>query len=96
MSVLEYIQCVTVEVHLTVEVLQRECLNGNSVTAIVLGPVDEVLEVQVVLNGAAREFGFLVDSRGESRSNGPEPKEDGDRRQKGDQEGCHEASTDFP
>lgn len=63
-SVLKGVQSVTLEVHLSIEVLLEENFHGNLALAPVFGSVAFAVEVEVVFHGAARVLGLLVLTRG--------------------------------
>lgn len=75
-SVLEYLQCIAIEVNLSIEIHVVESLHGDLVASAILGLICGILEGKVVLDRAARERDFFSLPRTEGRSQVPETDQD--------------------
>lgn len=92
-SVFQDLQSVTLEVNLSIEVLLVEDLHGNLALATVLGPVMLVVEVQVVLDRAARVLGLLILAGRDGGRDGPEDHQNRDGGEDGKEDGGVEAAA---
>lgn len=95
MSVLQDFQHVTLDINLTGEVLLVESLHGDLGTAVVLLPVLLAVELEVGLDGLARELGLVVLPGRHAGCDGPEGHQDGDRGQDGEEDPCVESTADL-
>jgi hypothetical protein len=95
MSVLQYIESITLKINLAVEVLLVESLHGNLALAMIFDTVMFAVELQVVLNRAARILGFLVLARRHGRGHGPEEHQDRNGSEDGEEDGGVETSSDL-
>lgn len=96
MTVLHDLETVTVELDVAVEEHLLECLQGNSVLAIVLALVGLLLEGEVVLDGTARVLCLFVLAGSQSRNDNPEGGQDGDAREDGEEDTSLDATSDLP
>lgn len=95
-SVLHNLETVTLEVDIAVKVLLVEGLHGDLLVTLVLVFVGLLLEVEVLLDGTAREAGLFVLSGGDGRDDQPEETEDGEIDDEGKEDGRLETTTDLP
>lgn len=94
-TVLHDLKGVAVEVDIAVEVLLVESLHGDLRTAVVLGAVGLLVELEVVLNGGTRVASLLVLAGSVAGSNGPEGHQDGNGSQETKEDPGLEATTDL-
>lgn len=87
MSVLQDIKSIPLEINLAIEVLLVESLHGNLALAMIFGTVMFAVELQVVLNRAARVLGFLVLARRHGGGHAPEGYQDWNGREEGKEDG---------
>lgn len=92
---LHNVEAVALEVNLASEVLFVESLHGDLVLAVVLGAVGFRMEVEVVLNRAARVLDLLVLSRRHGRRRSPVGNQDRQGGEDGEEDGGEEATADL-
>jgi hypothetical protein len=95
-AVLENVEGVAVELDVAVKVHLLEGLHGNLAFSMVLGLILGLLEGEIVLDGAARVLGLLVQARRDNRGDDPEGREEGRRREERKEDGRLEPATGFP
>jgi hypothetical protein len=95
-SVLHNLETVTLEVNIAIKVLLVEGLHGDLLVALVLVSVGLLLEVEVLLDGTAREADLFVLSGGDGRDDQPEETENGEIDDQGKEDGGLETTTDLP
>ena len=78
MTVLQYLETVSFELNIAVEVQCLECVNWYLVPFFVFLPVRCVEEIQVGFDGSAGEFDFFVLARCETGGEVPETSEEGE------------------
>jgi hypothetical protein len=93
---LEDLQHVAIELHLTIEVLLLEGLDGDLLLAIVCIAVLGLVELEVVFNGLAGQLGLLVHAGGEFRREPPEGAQNGEEQDKSEENPCLEAHAPAP
>lgn len=95
-SVLHNLETVTLEVDVAVEVLLVESFHGNLLMTLVLVSVGLLLEVEVLLDGTARESNLVVLSGRDGRDDQPPGAEKGEISKEGKEDGSLETTTDLP
>lgn len=95
-TVLHNLEAVTLEVDVTVKVHLVEGLHGDLVGATVLETVGLLLEVQVVLDGTARELGLVRLTRGDGGDGEPPSCQDGQINDESEEDEGLEATANLP
>lgn len=96
MTILHNVKAVTLEVDISIKVLLVEGLHGDLVVATVLVSVGLLLEVEVVLDGAAGELNLLGLAGRYGRDDQPPNGEDRKIDEDGKEDGSLEATSDLP
>lgn len=94
--ILHDLQTVTVEIHVSVKVHLVEGLHGDLVLAMVLGLVGRLLEGEVVLDGTAGIPRLLVLARADRRHDQPEPTQQWDCGEEGEEDSGLVPTSDLP
>lgn len=92
----EDVEHVALELDLAIEVLLLESLDGDLLLAVVCIAVLLLVELQVVLNGLARELGLLVLAGRELRGQPPERSQNGKGGEQSNEDPCLQATSDLP
>lgn len=95
MTVLQHFESIALEIDLAIKVHLMEGLHGDLVLAMILGTIMLVVEMQVVLNRTAGEFGLLISAGTNAGSNSPEDHQDWNGREQGEEQRRLEASANL-
>ena len=79
MAIFHDVERVSIEVNVAIEIHFVESLHGNFLLAFIPCPILLSLETDIMLYRPSGKFSFLVHTRRESRSQGPEHNEDGQK-----------------
>ena len=92
----EDVEHVALELDLAIEVLLLESLDGDLLLAVVCIAVLLLVELEVVLDGLARELGLLVLAGRELRGQPPERPQNGEGGDQSNEDPCLQATSNLP
>ena len=95
MTILETLQSIGLEIHLSIEIFFVKRFQGNLALALILGAVVLAVEVEVVFHRPARVRGLFIFARRNRRRHRPKHHQDRDRGEDGKEDGRVESTPNL-